>query len=98
MIEEAVAQGVEETADLDWKRVIYDHQNPKWREEAAKDFAAMANSGGGCIVFGVAEDGERNAAKEITPVEWNASIEKRLLTAAYAHIGPPGPGPGVSPA
>ena len=89
IIERAIENRVEESADLDWKRQVYNHQNPKWEDEAAKDIAAMANSGGGWIVFGVAEDKDRNAASELTPVSWTAATEQRLLRVAYAKIGPP---------
>lgn len=89
IIEQAIENRVEESADLDWKQEVYDCRNPKWREEAAKDIAAMANSGGGWIVFGVAEDGDRNAASKLTPVCWSASDEKRIRAVAYNKIGPP---------
>lgn len=89
LIDAAVERKVEETADLDWKSSLYDPRNTKWQDEAAKDVAAMANSGGGWIVFGVAEDGEANGASEVTPVEWNAAAQQRILHAAYVRIGPP---------
>lgn len=89
LINQAVEHRVEETSDLDWKRTLYNKKNPKWDEEAAKDIAAMANSGGGWIVFGVAEDGQNNAAAEICPISWSADDEQRIRRAAYAKIGPP---------
>lgn len=89
LIEQAIKNRVEESTDLDWKQHLYDPKKPKWDEEAAKDIAAMANSGGGWIVFGVAEDGERNAASELTPVPWSADLQQRILRVAYAKIGPP---------
>lgn len=89
LIRAAVERKVEETADLDWKSALYDTRKPNWQDEAAKDVAAMANSGGGWIVFGVAEDGEANGASGIAPVEWNATEQQRLLRAAYTRIGPP---------
>ena len=36
-------------------------------EEAAKDIAAMANSGGGWIVFGVKESGDTKNRKNLIP-------------------------------
>lgn len=89
IIEQAIENRVEESADLDWKRQVYDPRKPKWEEEAAKDIAAMANSGGGWIVFGVAEDEARNAASELTPVSWLPTTEQRIRSVAYAKIGPP---------
>ena len=49
----------------------------------------MSNSGGGWIVFGVAEDGESIGASKLTPVEWNAAAQQRILRTAYARVGPP---------
>lgn len=89
LIQQAVDHGVEETADLDWKQAVYDSRKPNWDEEAAKDIAAMANSGGGWIVFGVKESGDTNAASEIAPIGWSAAEQQRILRTAYAKIGPP---------
>lgn len=89
LIERAVEEGVQETASLDWKRKFYDSRRPGWDDEAAKDIAAMANSGGGWIVFGVAEDKETSAASELEPIPWNSDEHQRILRTAYAHIGPP---------
>lgn len=49
----------------------------------------MANSGGGWIVFGIEEDGDKNAASKIAPISWSAADQQRILRAAYAKIGPP---------
>lgn len=89
LLVKAVERSVEETGDLDWKRVAYDSRRPGWDEEAAKDIAAMANSGGGWIVFGIEEDGDKNAASKIAPISWSAADQQRILRAAYAKIGPP---------
>ena len=89
LIQQAVDHGVEETADLDWKQAVYNSRKPNWDEEAAKDIAAMANSGGGWIVFGVKESGDTNAASEIAPIGWSAAEQQRILRTAYAKIGPP---------
>lgn len=89
LISTAVERKVEETADLDWKSALYDPRKPNWQDEAAKDVAAMANSGGGWIVFGIVEDGKANGAFQIAPVEWNATEQQRILRTAYARIGPP---------
>lgn len=89
LLVKAVEHSVEETSDLDWKRVAYDSRKPRWDEEAAKDIAAMANSGGGWIVFGIEEDGDKNAASKIAPISWSATDQQRILRAAYAKIGPP---------
>ena len=89
IIKKAVEEGLEETSDLDWKKDPYNPQKPAWFEEVAKDIAAMANSGGGWIVFGVEEDGKNNGASSINPVQWSAADEQRILQMAYGKIGPP---------
>lgn len=89
LIEKAIEEGLEETSDLDWKKELYNPKKPTWFEEASKDIAAMANSGGGWIVFGVGEDGTNNGASSINPIQWSATDEQRILKAAYSKIGPP---------
>lgn len=75
MIVRACDAGVEETAGLDWKTALpltepkgeaRNHQ----KAELAKDIAAMANSGGGLIVYGVAETNTPgvSAAERVEPV------------------------------
>jgi predicted HTH transcriptional regulator len=86
LLEQAVQAGVRESENLDWKESLYETQNPKWREEAAKDIAAMANSGGGWLVFGVRD--EDDAAAGLSPVPWSGAEKQRLRQVAYAHIGP----------
>ncbi|MBD0694743.1 hypothetical protein BG452_17295 [Streptomyces sp. CBMA123] len=58
MIVAAVAANVVESEDLDWKRDVDEIKDAK---EFAKDVAAMANTAGGLIVFGVGEDGADHA-------------------------------------
>ncbi|MGJ3510132.1 AlbA family DNA-binding domain-containing protein [Enemella sp. A6] len=77
-----------EQADLDWKREDYNKRDPNYLDEAAKDIAAMANSGGGWIVLGIDEDGG-DGATEILPLVWSPSSQQRLLDVAYTRIGPP---------
>ena len=88
-INQAIAGKVEETADLDWKKKFYGIQNNAVMEEVAKDIAAMANSGGGWIVFGIKEDGENNAASSVNPIQWSADNERQIRNIAYSKIGPP---------
>ena len=91
LIEKAIEAGLEETSDLDWKKDPYNTKKPAWFEEIAKDIAAMANSGGGWIVFGVAEeeDSKNNGACSMNPIQWSATDEQRILQTAYSKIGPP---------
>lgn len=88
-INQAIAEKVEETADLDWKKKFYGTQNNAAMEEVAKDIAAMANSGGGWIVFGIKEGGENNAASSAIPIPWSADNERLIFNVAYSKIGPP---------
>ncbi|MEY9947155.1 helix-turn-helix domain-containing protein [Kitasatospora sp. GAS1066B] len=60
MILDAVHAGVGEAEDLDWKAAVDEIKDPK---EFAKDVAAMANTLGGIIVFGVREDGAEHASE-----------------------------------
>lgn len=88
-INQVIAGKVEETADLDWKKKFYGIQNNAVMEEVAKDIAAMANSGGGWIVFGIKEGGENNAASSVNPIPWSADNERLIFNVAYSKIGPP---------
>lgn len=77
LIERACEEAVTERTDLDWKRQL-PLTAPKTEAKAkqfeqlelAKDIAAMANSGGGMIVYGVQETTEAgtSAAETIVPV------------------------------
>lgn len=88
VLERAVASSIEESDDLDWKQVL---PRKDANEEYAKDVAAMANSGGGMIVYGIAEvDGPSSGAGAVRGVEgWGDSEERRLRQVAYASIQPP---------
>jgi predicted HTH transcriptional regulator len=54
MIDRAIAQGLRETDDLDWKSEL-PPLGAIPNSDFPKDVAAMANSGGGTLVFGVTE-------------------------------------------
>lgn len=87
LVRKAVTDRVAEREDLDWKRVLPKHPGP-WVEEFSKDIAAMANAGGGMIVYGVAEEGAE--AAEICGVGViTDGILRELRGAAYSGITPP---------
>lgn len=86
LVNQAIAEHVQEVADLDWKQSVYSAKNPAWRDEAAKDMAAMANAGGGWIVFGVTDVDDRAAAA--APVTWSPSEEQRLRQVSFARVTP----------
>ena len=87
MIDEAVTQGVVETDDLDWKREV-----PPARGLASTDFpkdvAAMANSGGGVIVYGVAE-AQKAAISRNDIGDVDERHESSLHSAAITAVSPP---------
>jgi hypothetical protein len=75
LIERACAEGVTERTDLDWKRQLpltAPKTEPKAKRaqqsELAKDIAAMANSGGGMLVYGVQESRESGTSAAETIV------------------------------
>ena len=88
LIEKAIEEGLEETADFDMKRVVPNLKEDKSKQEIAKDIAAMANSGGGWIIYGVGE-GASDIAGSIHPCEWTATEEQQMLNIAYTKIDPP---------
>lgn len=75
MIVRSCDAGIEETSALDWKMTLPlteakgDARNHQ-KAELAKDIAAMANSGGGLIVYGVVESETPgvSAAERVEPV------------------------------
>ena len=88
IIKKAIEEGLEETADFDMKRVVPNLKEDKSKQEIAKDIAAMANSGGGWIIYGVGE-GASDIAGSIHPCEWTATEEQQMLNIAYTKIDPP---------
>lgn len=87
MIEDAVSQRLPETGDLDWKSAL----PPEARfalSDIVKDMAAMANSGGGTIVFGVSETDKRAVGRQDAG-ELNEGYERTLRRVAYTAITPP---------
>lgn len=96
LLEACVAARVPESASLDWKQKLpFDESEGRWQDEWAKDVAAMANSGGGCIVYGVAEestgdDGAKVAMRmvDVGPFDRD-DVEKRLRQSAAAQVHPP---------
>lgn len=88
MLRAAVDQQVREHDDLDWKRALPVKER---YEEFAKDVAAMANSGGGLLVFGIQESADgTSAAGALAHIEkWDDSEQRRLRQVAYGAIQPP---------
>jgi hypothetical protein len=85
----AIDGAVREQADLDWKEKLPDSRDQGAKEEFAKDVAAMVNSGGGLIVFGVRENAATSAAEEIVDTGVFTDGEARRLRAiVYSAIQP----------
>ncbi|MGN2642116.1 AlbA family DNA-binding domain-containing protein [Nocardia takedensis] len=87
LINDAVAAQLAETDDLDFKRKL-----PAAKELATsdypKDVAAMANSGGGTIVFGVAET-NKLASGRVDVGEVDENYQRTLVRVPVASIHPP---------
>lgn len=85
----AVAARVAERDDLDWKQVLPQHPG-SWVEEFSKDVAAMANAGGGMIVYGVAEERSTSEAAAISDVgSITDSTLREMRAAAFSGVTPP---------
>lgn len=87
LLDAAVAASVAETDDLDWKSELPPIKGIP-QTDFPKDVAAMANSGGGVIVYGVRES--QKAATGRTDVgEFDENYERSLRSAAITAISPP---------
>ncbi|QUQ64617.1 AlbA family DNA-binding domain-containing protein [Kutzneria sp. CA-103260] len=92
MVTQAVVQNLRENEDLDWKRdLAWKKDLPpevkdKKRWEFAKDVAAMANTRGGLIVFGVREHNEE--AVELTGVSNDERERQNLRSLAWQRMRP----------
>jgi predicted HTH transcriptional regulator len=81
-LEQLVNDGVPESQVLDHKSTPESD-----REELAKDIAAMANAGGGVIVYGVSEN-RSGGSHELADVDISDAEERRIRQIAYGRIHP----------
>lgn len=86
MVDAAIAAGVAEGADLDFKSELPPAVGLP-QTDFPKDIAAMANSGGGTIVYGVTEDQKRATGRVAAVLGENH--ERALRSAAVTAITPP---------
>lgn len=87
ILDAAIENGALEAADLDWKRQLPDQQHLR-TTEFAKDVAAMANSGGGVIVYGV-DEVDKAATERVTEIKCDENYERTLRQVACNEIMPP---------
>lgn len=87
LLNAAVSAGVEETSDLDWKSELPPVKGLS-QTDFPKDVAAMANSGGGVIIYGVLES-QKAATKRVDVGEFDETYERALRSAAVTAISPP---------
>lgn len=74
MIRQCVAHQLGEADDLDWKEYLPNERDPRASSEFAKDVAAMANTRGGLIIYGVADK----------PVTWKGIRKEDANPEQYA--------------
>jgi len=87
MVERAIAQALRETDDLDWKSEL-PPLGAIPNSDFPKDVAAMANSGGGTLVFGVTERQKAATGRKDTG-ELTEAYERGLRSAAVTAVSPP---------
>lgn len=87
MVDAVVKAQVAETDDLDFKRELPPTSNLS-STDFPKDIAAMANSGGGTIVYGVTDDQKKATGRQDTDA-LSEVHERTLRSAAVTAISPP---------
>lgn len=87
LLDAAVAAGTAESSDLDWKEKLPPAKGLP-QTDFPKDVAAMANSGGGVIVYGVREV-QKAATERVDVGKFGEAHERALRSAAITAISPP---------
>jgi hypothetical protein len=87
MLDDAVDQHLEETDDLDWKKDLPPAKGIT-QTDFPKDVAAMANNGGGVIVYGIAEK-QKAATKRLDVGDVDELYQRAMRSAAVTAISPP---------
>ncbi|MEV6624366.1 ATP-binding protein [Amycolatopsis sp. NPDC051106] len=87
LLTHAVTTGITESSDLDWKSELPPAKGMA-QTDFPKDVAAMANSGGGVIVFGVRES-QKAAISRVDVGDFDEACERSLRSVAITAISPP---------
>jgi hypothetical protein len=87
ILDAAVAAGVRETDQLDWKSELPPMKGLP-QTDFPKDIAAMANGAGGMLVFGVCET-QKTATERVDIGDFDEAYERALRSAAITGISPP---------
>lgn len=87
LLDAVVAAGAVEANDLDWKSELPPAKGLS-QTDFPKDIAAMANSGGGVIVFGVRES-QKAAIGRVDVGAVDEAYERSLRSAAITAVSPP---------
>ncbi|WP_022872488.1 AlbA family DNA-binding domain-containing protein [Nesterenkonia alba] len=87
LIDQAVSEGVEESSDLDWKKQLPEARELK-NSDFPKDVAAMANSGGGVIIYGVDET-QKKATGRVSIRNFDEHYERTMMQLMLSAIQPP---------
>lgn len=87
LLNDAVGAGAVETHDLEWKSELPPMKGLS-QTDFPKDVAAMANNGGGLIIYGVNE-AQKAATARADVGELSEGYERALRSAAITAISPP---------
>jgi predicted HTH transcriptional regulator len=87
MLDEAVTEGLQEIDDLDWKKELPPAKGIT-QTDFPKDVAALANSGGGVLVYGMKEV-QRSASERVDVGDVDENYERALHSAAVTGVTPP---------
>lgn len=87
ILDAAIAAGVQETGDIDWKSE-FPASRGITQGDVPKDIAAMANANGGIIVYGVTESAKAASGRQHVQ-EFGENEARAYRSAAVSAISPP---------
>ena len=89
-LDQMIADGVEESLSLDYKRAEAIAKDDEKKAEVTKDVSSFANSSGGVLIYGIAEFSDRDKRhlpERISPIQ-RAEISKEWLDQVIQTIQP----------